>query len=555
MAFPSPAPKKQVEPQEVQLKIAGGNNFGRYNKISDEQTWNMIVSDGALVDYAGYQNVFAEPLVANGKGRGIYSSVNGGFMVVVIGSGVWTVTFNNAQELTANFVGTLATSQGDVFISENNVRQICITDGTHLYVSNYMLNPLSFGTLQTSVFVTSFPGPTPGANQFNVPFVHPGYISYQLDRMIVADNGTQAWYLSGSQNATQWSPIDINNKAYGGSISLKPDHIQAAVPFPGAGNNIAIFGHTVVELWIYSGNTLFPYQRQTTFNVDYGCLNPSSIAALDSYIVWLSSNEQGGATVMAMNGAGGREESISTDGMDFKLANLTNPSNCTGFLFRQDGHLLYQFTFPDDNLSYVYDFNTKLFFTVSDENQNFHIARNVVFFDNDYYFVSLNDGNVYIFGTQFSNLRYSSTNVQMMPRIRICPPIRLPNQRMFIAKSLGFTIENGQPNEPIQVFGEAYLITQDGNMLVTQSGDYLVTQDQWLTLDGLYPEAIDLSISRDGAESFGNSVRYTMNRTGNRKSRLIFQRLGQANDFTAMIRFIGYGRFVAVGDGIVEAYS
>ena len=227
---------------------------------------------------------------------------------------------------------------------------------------------------------------------------------------------------------------------------------------------------------------------------------------------------------MVVNGAGGREESISTDGMDFKLGNLTNPSNCTGFLFRQDGHLLYQFIFM--NLSYVYDFNTKLFFTVSDENQNYHIARNVVFFDNDYYFASLNDGNVYIFGTQFSNLRYSSTNVQMMPRIRICPPIRLPSQRMYIAKSLGFTIENGQPNEPIQVFGEAYLITQDGNMLVTQDGNYLVTQDQWLTLDGLYPEAIDLSISRDGAESFGNSVRYTMNETGNRRSRLIFQRFG-----------------------------
>ena len=45
-----------------------------------------------------------------------------------------------------------------------------------------------------------------------------------------------------------------------------------------------------------------------------------------------------------------------------------------------------------------------------------------------------------------------------------------------------------------------------------------------------------------------------MNQTGNRKSRLIFQRLGQANDFTPLIRFIGYGRFVAF-DGIVEAYS
>lgn len=319
MAFPSPAPKKQVEPQEVPLKICGGNLFGRYKKSSDEQTWNMIVSEGSgqpcLVDYAGYQNIFAEPLVANGKGRGIYSSVNGGFMVVVIGSGVWAVTFNNAQELTANFMGTIATSQGDVFISENNNRQIGITDGTHMYVSNYTLSPLSFGQLQTSTISLS-----PGTNQFNVPFDHPGYISFQLGRLIVVDTGSQAWYLSGINDATVWSPTDVNNPGYAGTISLKPDHIQAAVPIPGAGNNLAIFGHTVMELWQFTGTAIFPYQRQSTYNVDYGCLNPSSIAALDSYIVWLSSNEQGGATVMVVNGAGGREESISTDGMDFKLA-------------------------------------------------------------------------------------------------------------------------------------------------------------------------------------------------------------------------------------------
>lgn len=545
MAFPSPAPKKSVEPQEIKLEVVGGNRFGRYKKIDNSETWNMIVSDGALVDYAGYQYLFDVPLVVNGKGRGIYSSVNGNFMLVVVGSGVWTIARNSAQELIATYVGSLATSYGDVFISENNNSEIGITDGTNMYVYKYSL-PTSF---LTSTIVS--PAPT---GQFTVTFDHPGYISFQLGRLIVVDTGTQNWYLSGINAATQWSPTDTNNQAYAGSISLKPDHIQAAVPIPGAGNNLAIFGHTVMELWQFTANALFPYQRQSSYNVDYGCLNPSSIAALDSYIVWLSSNEQGGATVMVVNGAGGREQSISTDGMDFKLANLTNPSNCTGFLFRQDGHLLYQFTFPDDNLSYVYDFETKLFFTVSDENQNYHIARNVIFFDNDYYFVSLNDGNVYTFGTQFTNLQYSSTNTQMMPRIRICPPIRSPSQRMFIVKSLGFTIEAGQPNEPIQVYDSAFLITQDSNFIVTQDGNYLITQPNFITLDGLFPEAIDLSISRDGAESFGNSVRYTMNPTGNKKSRLIFQRLGQANDFTPMIRFIGYGRFVAF-DGVCELYE
>lgn len=554
MAFQSPAPKSSVEPQEIPLQIVGGNKFGRYNKISDEQTWNMIVSDLALVDYAGYANLFPNPLVLNGRGRGIYKSHNADLMFVVIGSAFFSINIvNGVGEYTLH--GSLDTSSGDVFISENNNNEIAITDKKFLYVYNRK-------TPTTPEFLQSINNISPPPGRFYFPFESPGYISFQLGRLIIAALGTTNWPISGINAATQWSTTDTANVAYIGSMGLKPDTIQAAVPVPGLGNNIAIFGNTVMELWQYTGNAIFPYQRQSTFNIDYGTLNASSIASLDSYIVWISANEQAGATIMKFNG--GREESISTDGIDFKLADLTNPTNCTGFLFRQDGHLIYQFTFPDDNISLIYDFNTKLFFYVSDENQNFHPARNVVFFQNDYYFVSLNDGNVYTFGTQFSNLKYSDTNIQMMYRNRICPPIRLPSQRMFIAKSLGFTVENGQNNSKIGRINPpnpdaVYLVDQEGNFLVDQEGDFLITQrsseiPSLSYLYDLYTEAIDLSLSRDGAQSWGNSVRQQMNPTGNYRSRMIFQRLGQANDLTTQINFIGYGRFVAF-DGVVEAWS
>jgi hypothetical protein len=431
-------------------------------------------------------------------------------MFAVIGSAAIVIRIHTVTHVkTFEVVGDLATSEGDVFISENNNGEIGVTDKVHMYVYNYK-NPTTPPLQQSSVLAV------PPAGQFNVPFDKPGYISYQNGRLFVVDLDTQNWYLSGINAATQWSPTDVNNQAYGGTFETKPDSIQAVVPIPGAGNNIAIFGNVGMEVWQQVNSALFPYQRSSTTNIDYGCLNASSIAALDKYIVWLSANEQGGATVMVFDG--GQAKSISTDGIDFILSNISNPSDCTGFLFRQDGHLIYQFTFTSDNLSLIYDFNTQMFFYVSDENQNHHIARNVVFFQNDYYFVSLNDGNVYTFGTQFTNLQYSATDIQMMPRLRICAPIRLPSQRMFIVRSLGFTIENGEPNAVVSP-----------------------------------TEAIDISISRDGAASFGNSLRQRMNPTGDRRSRLIFQRLGQANDFSVQIQFIGFGRFIAF-DGVVELY-
>ncbi len=536
--MPSPAPKMQQEVQEVPLKLVGGNKFGRYVKISIEETFNMIISDDALVDYAGYANVLTQSPTS--PGRGIYSSGPGSLILAVWGANVYTIQASGSI-LSANFRGSLLTSSGDVFIAENNNKQIGITDGVNLYVYNW--GDHSFTLLSYDVDPSIFPIPTPG------------YISFQNGRFIIVNLGTTNWYLSEENDALTW----LNTAQRVGSLQTKPDTVQAAVPVPGAGNNLVVFGHNVMELWQDVGAALFPYQRTSTFNVDYGCLNASSVASLDNYIVWLGANEQSGATVMMYSG--NQATSISTDGIDFKLNNLTNPNNCTGFLFRQDGHVIYQFTFPDDNLSYIYDLETKTFFTVTDENFDYHIARNVVFFENNYYFVSLKGGDLYRFGTQYTNFQYDFDNIREIPRARVCPPIRLPSQRMSIIKSVGFTIENGQPND-IKTFntvikGIGDIICTESSIEIATEGGTLLSTEGSSSNQNTYTvtsEAVDLSISRDGGETFGSSWRLPMNPVGKRKSRLIWQRCGQANDATIMFRMIGFGRFICF-DGVAEVYQ
>ena len=545
--MPSPAPRAKQEIQEIPVVMAGGSKFGRYSKINNSQTWNMIVSDGGLVDYAGYKNLLE--LLPDSPGRGIYSSARGNFMIIVLGADVYRINYIDQNTLEAVAVGILTTTSGDVFISENNNAQICITDLSHLYVYKYAA-PVSFHVS--------------GVNFTPFPILTPGYISFQNGRMIIADLDTNLWYLSGINDAEMWNTSSaVPNHAYVGSLQTKPDTMQAVVPLPGGGNNIMVFGRTVIEQWQDVGAALFPYQRSSSLNIDYGCLNASSIAALDNYIVWLAANEQGGPTIMVTNG--GREEDISTDGIDFKLANITDPTNCTGFLFRQDGHLIYQFTFPTNNISYIYDFNTKLFFNVSDENENYHPARNVVFFHNDYYFASLKGGNVYRMGTQYTTYDYGSDNVQQIPRIRITEPFRLPTQRMFIMKSFGFTIENGQQNYYQTYTTERHITDSEEKSISTESEIIICTENETeIGTEGsgydetftyvLSPANVDLSVSRDGGASFGNSWRLDMNQTGNRKSRMIWQRLGQANDVTLQIRFNGPIRFIAF-DGLLQVYQ
>lgn len=68
--------------EDVPIKTVGSSIFGRYPKISLEKTYNCIISDNFLVDYAGYINVLGQnsesmlpnPLNPNGVGRGEYHS-------------------------------------------------------------------------------------------------------------------------------------------------------------------------------------------------------------------------------------------------------------------------------------------------------------------------------------------------------------------------------------------------------------------------------------------------------------------------------------------------
>lgn len=495
------APLASQQIQDVPLSMVGGCKFGRYPKISAEATWNMIVSDNALVPYAGYKSILQSPVLApTGVGRGIYSSTDGEFMIMVIGENVYIV--DELFNATLINLIPLLTSEGDVFITENNGDQIIITDGVAVYVYNWV----------TQTFYGSNVIYAP--NDFTFPWGSPGFCSFQNTRVIITVNNKQLWVLSAKNDATSW-PHDDQHQ---GLIQSKPGFARAAVPVPGGGNNLMVFGSTVAESWTDIGAALFPYQRNSTFNVDYGVVNPSSIAGLDNQVVWISTNELSGPTVMYSTG-GNEPQSVSTDGIDFLLSGIRFPDSVSGFLFRQDGHVIYQFTFNLDNITLAYDFNTKLFFYVTDENLNYHPARQVVYYQGNYFFVSFKDQNLYKFDTSLTDIEYSPTDLHPIPRIRITPPLRLATQRNFILRSAGFTIEQGQLNP------------ENGALA-----------------------AVDLSISRTGGESFGSSLRQYMNLSGNYKSRMIFQRLGIANDATLQFRFIGFNRFIVL-DGICEVYQ
>lgn len=542
--------------KEQPLNIVGSSIFGRYPKISSEYTYNMFISDNWLVPYPGYKIAYED---LGNRGRGTYTSTKTNRMVVVIDNKVYLVNIfydQNSQmtyDKSAIQIGTLMTSSGVVYISENNKPQIAISDGLGIYIYDPTLSPKF--------------------QRATLDFV-PGYISFHDTYFICAasqDNfylpaASNTWRLSGQNDGLTWA----SDSASIGLLQTKADKTQAALRFPSKGNMIMVMGQAVTEFWTDTGAQLFPYQRTNQISIDYGCVNPATIAENDEIIVWLAQNEKSGPIIMYTTG--GQPEKITTDGIDYLFSQLEAPEDSRAFIYRQDGHLIYHINFYTDNLSLFYDFNTQKFFHATDENMNYFIAESVSFFNNQYYFITRNNGNLYAFDTIFTT--YDGAEI---PRIRTCKNIRMKSQEWFVANDAGFTIESGETDYQQQSVGPINIITEDGNQLITE-GDtiFFITEDGnflefengnlWISEDEVQDTfyliyendayiyttpAVDLSISIDGGASYSSSYRYDLPPIGVRKNRLMWWQLGAANDLVCQFRFWGLGRFIAT-DGEVN---
>jgi hypothetical protein len=520
------------EGEQLPVNIVGSSTFGRYPKISLEKTYNMFISDEWLVNYAGFQNV--SEIFPQGEGRALFHSVRGQFLIAVISSTIYKLGGN----LTPQFIGVISTNSGEVFIDENLSSQICIVDGRSAYIYNYTNNTL---TQQTLTFLSN-------------PII-PNYVCYHNTFFLIASAigsiNSQNWYAFEFETD---NTITLNTQF---SLQTKPDSAIAIKRIPGRGNNVLVLGSTVCEVWTQVGG-IENYRRVQSSNIDSGAVSVATIAANEEFVCFLAQNENNSPAVFMTNSA--QTQRISSDGIDYLLQTIRYPDQSTAFFFRQDGHLFYQITFfnPADNLSLFYDFNTQKFFHVSDQNLNFHPARQVVYFNENTYFVSLNDASIYQMGTQFVTYNYSINKYSfgdVIPRIRICKSIRREDSSRFRAWQFTFWIEQGVTDfylmkpRGMQCYGtlinesENYpIITEQGFQMLSENGSCVSVFD--------IPR-VDMSFSKNGNESFSNTVGAPLNPQGRYRNQIRFDRMGQANEYTVQLRFWGFQRFVA-NNGFVE---
>lgn len=227
-------------------------------------------------------------------------------------------------------VGTLTTSSGPVSIIDNGT-QLLIVDGFNGYT--YTIATNTFAKIASANFPN---GASTAAFQDGFFFVD-------------NPNTVGQWFKSALYDGTTWNALDYGTMVSNPNpcIAVDSDHGYAI-----------IWGTLAVEFWQNTGAANFPFNPVRSMAQEYGLAARFSRAKINGTICFLAQGQQGQVTVMKMTP--GNLQRISSPDIDNIINNFSIKSDATGLGYMQDGHQMYEISFPTANRSFLYDDTTQM---------------------------------------------------------------------------------------------------------------------------------------------------------------------------------------------------
>jgi hypothetical protein len=399
--------------------------------------------------------------------RGMRALSGDNYLVAVAGSNVYSVD----TSWNATLVGTLTTSAGPVSITDN----IMLGTGLTAYIVDGVNRYTWEAASNTFTRLPNTDGAWTGAS---VCDVIDGYVVYN-------QVGTQNW-----ANTDLDSPLSTlalygaKNGAPDPIVSLMCDHRQ-----------VYLFGEKTTETWVDVGSTIpsittFPFQRISGTMMQHGIAAPFSLARFDESMIFVGRNERGTATIGMLDGY--KYARVSTHAVENTIQDI-DVTDAIGFVHQIRGHEMYVVTFPNADLTWVYDFTTKLWHKwLSWDNGEFHRHRANcgAFFNGENLVGDFENGKIY----EVSLDTYTD-NGNTIRRVRRCPHLVADLQRFY--------------------FDELQIQFQPGVGLVTGQGSDPQAMLRW---------------SNDGGATYSNEHWTSIGKIGAYKNRAIWRRLGYARD-------------------------
>lgn len=449
----------------------GGGIAGRSSYLSAQERLNCYAEykkDGtkrdrderlAIFNTPGYKLFTSFGSFAN---RGIYALGN---LLYVVNRGT-LYSVNAAGTQTA--LGSLNTISGRVALQDNGLgNQLVIADGTNGYIWN----------TQTTTFSTivdaNFPN---GTNQ----------LAFQ-DTYILATGPTpQTFALSQPGAAQTWSPA-LQGVAESGSGSL--------LTVKSVNSLIVLLGTNFVEFWQDTGALNFPYQRIPGAATNWGLAAVNTATLVNNSLSFLAVTPEGQVSAVQVNGF--LLESFSTEELEAVWNSYAVTSDATAFGYRYGGHSFFQINFPTQNVSWLYDYQSKQWSNVQSgvtpARQNSDMA---VSWQKKVYVADSTNGNVYQMDSNTFTENGNTIIRELISRHIFSDDRMITIDRLQIDMDTGIGLTSGQGSAP----------------------------------------SLMVYISKDGGNTWGPQITVPLGAIGNFQTRAVLQRLGRGRDWTFKLR-------------------
>ncbi len=311
-----------------------------------------------------------------------------------------------------------------------------------------------------------------------------------IDGYFAANIGSSGrFYISAINNGLTWAALDF------ASAESSPDELIRCINAVG---QLWLFGERTTEIWSNTGASAFPFARISGAKMETGILALHTAVALDNSVLWVGRDSIGAGIVYRAEGFS--PQRISNNAIELILQRAPNPSELRAYTYQQDGHTFYVITGGGLSTSLAYDLSTKQWHERAFMNDfgdyEPHLADCVMYAFSKHLVGSRRDGKIYEM-----RLDVYSDDGDEIVRERIYTHLsdegkRLRFNQLELSMEVGVGLQTGQGSNPL----------------------------------------VSMCLSRDGGLTWTGWVTREIGRVGQYLQKVVFNRLGIAEQITFRIR-------------------
>jgi hypothetical protein len=294
------------------------------------------------------------------RDNGVLFNSLGGYAVLVDGTYGYFYSLSGARSV--QFAGNLTISTPTISFSVGAivpnyliVSSGTITDSGGLLPANTVISSISFTANTITLSQNATNTATGDTFTLNIPafgqildpaFLGADRIAFIEGWLIFNQPGTRTFYTN--------APVPYTLTFAGAFYALKDSSTDNLVSLMENNREAYLLGERIFEVWFNAGGTNFAFQRLPGVGPQVGCAAKHSVCRVGDNLCWLGRVGESGEN-MVMRTQQYSWQRVSTHAIEYAISQYPVVSDAIGDCYTEQGHVIYQLTFPTANATWCLD--------------------------------------------------------------------------------------------------------------------------------------------------------------------------------------------------------